>query len=169
VNGGSLTDLANRLDYSALYTGTRGKLASNIGFTLGLGLGVAAVAIGMPQVQTLYAPLALVAVFILAALFLLPFDMEADTAGYKTLVLTNMHESPDVQAKQAREAIAKQFKLSPRETDVLGGLMKGRNAKYISEKLYISESTVKTHISNVYRKVGVHSQQELLDTIEKLR
>ena len=34
------------------------------------------------------------------------------------------------------------------------------------DKFYISQSTAKTHIYNIYRKFGVHSRQELLDFIE---
>jgi len=49
---------------------------------------------------------------------------------------------------------------------VFSYLDKGRNAKHVAEKLFISESTAKTHISNIYRKLGVHSQQELLDTLD---
>ena len=43
-----------------------------------------------------------------------------------------------------------------------------RKPKHAAEKLFLSESTVKTHISNIYRKTGVHSQQELLDKLDKM-
>lgn len=168
INGGSLTNLANQMGYSAQYTGTRGKLSANVGFALGLGLGVCAVSFSAPTIQGMYIPLALVAAFILSALFLLPFDGESSAVGYKTLAFVDMHELPDDGLQAACEKATKQFKLSPRESEVLGILVKGRNAKHIAEKLYISESTVKTHISNIYRKLGVHSQQELLDAIEEL-
>ena len=168
INGGSLTDRANRQGFSALYTGSRGKLAANIGFTLGIALGVMVAVIGATVVTKTYAPLALVAAFIMTSLFLLPSDAESSNAGFKTLALVDMHESRDATMDKVCQNVAKQFKLSPRETEVLGILVKGRNAKYISEKLFISESTAKTHISNVYRKTGVHSQQELLDAIENM-
>ena len=35
-----------------------------------------------------------------------------------------------------------------------------------SAELTITEETVKSHISNIYRKLGVHTQQELLDKVE---
>ena len=166
VNGGSLTDLAHRFDFSAQYTFSRGKLAANIGFTLGLACGITVVGAGMAVVQNVYVPLALVAVFILSALFLLPFDSESTAAGYKTLALIEMHESSNASLQKGCESIAKRYKLSPRETEVLEILVRGRNAKHISEKLYISESTAKTHISKIYRKLGIHSQQELLDVLD---
>ena len=45
----------------------------------------------------------------------------------------------------------------------------GRNAKAIAEKLFISESTTKTHMSNIYRKASVHSQQELIALLDQER
>lgn len=56
--------------------------------------------------------------------------------------------------------------LSPRETEVFMLMAKGRNAEYIQGALTISNYTAKTHISNIYRKVGVHSLQELIDAVE---
>ena len=55
---------------------------------------------------------------------------------------------------------------SPRERDVFMILVRGRNCAYIANELHIAESTVKSHIKSIYRKAGVHSQQELLDTID---
>ena len=34
------------------------------------------------------------------------------------------------------------------------------------ETLVVSYNTVKTHVSHVYAKLGVHSQQELIDIVE---
>ena len=166
MNGGSLTDLANHHDFSMLYSSTRGKLPANIGFTLGLALGITAIGANIPDLARLYIPLLLVALFILTALFFLPFDNESKTAGYHTLALVDLHESQADTLNKTCESIAARFKLSPRESEVLTYLVRGRNAKHIAEKLYLSESTVKTHISNIYRKVGVHSQQELLDALD---
>lgn len=57
--------------------------------------------------------------------------------------------------------------LSPRESEVFMLMAKGRNAEYIQGALTISNYTAKTHIANIYRKVGVHSLQELIDTVEQ--
>ncbi len=58
--------------------------------------------------------------------------------------------------------------LSSRQREVLKYLSRGRNASYIAETLYISESTVKVHIYSIYKKAGIHSVQELIDAIESL-
>lgn len=59
--------------------------------------------------------------------------------------------------------MSQQYGLSPRESEVLYFLVKGRNARHIEGQLFISNRTVKTHINHIYRKVGVHTQQELID------
>lgn len=64
------------------------------------------------------------------------------------------------------ETIANTFLLSNRETEVLFFLAKGHNAAYIQEKLYISEGTAKTHIRHIYRKLDVHTQQDLMRMVE---
>jgi len=58
--------------------------------------------------------------------------------------------------------------LSERQTEVLLLLAKGRNSRYIEQELNISSSTAKTHIYNIYQKVGVHTRQELISRIEKI-
>ncbi len=53
------------------------------------------------------------------------------------------------------------YQLSNRERDVARLLAKGKTYKDISEELYISLPTVKTHSSNIYRKCKVTSRHEL--------
>ena len=66
------------------------------------------------------------------------------------------------------ETACDRYKLSPREREVLRILLKGRDAKYIMDQFYISQSTAKTHIYNIYRKFGIHSRQDLYDFIEDI-
>ncbi len=58
------------------------------------------------------------------------------------------------------------YGLSPRESEVFDLLARGRNAKIIQEELCVSASTAKTHIYRIYRKMGINSQQLLIDTVE---
>lgn len=67
------------------------------------------------------------------------------------------------------EAISDEFLLSRRESEVLFLLAKGHNAAFIQEKLCISRSTAKTHISHIYRKLDIHTQQELLGMLDAAR
>lgn len=65
------------------------------------------------------------------------------------------------------EEIADRYLLSRRETEVMFLLAKGHNAAYIQDKLCISKSTAKTHINHIYRKLDIHTQQELLNMVEE--
>lgn len=68
--------------------------------------------------------------------------------------------------RQKVEAVCEKYRLSPREREVMRILLKGRDAKYIMDTFYISQSTAKTHIYNIYRKLDVHSRQELMDLVD---
>lgn len=62
---------------------------------------------------------------------------------------------------------SKEHGLTQRETEVLELLLQGRNAERIAQTLVISRHTAKTHIYNIYRKVGSTSQQELIDLFQE--
>ncbi|MEE0706142.1 MAG: helix-turn-helix transcriptional regulator [Adlercreutzia sp.] len=64
------------------------------------------------------------------------------------------------------EKIAEVFGLTPRESELLVLLGRGHGYAYIAETLYISETTVRTHARNIYRKLGISSQEELLALID---
>lgn len=66
----------------------------------------------------------------------------------------------------ACEEIAEKGGLTPREREVFILLAKGRNGPSIERELVISGHTVKTHTLSIYRKLGVHSAQELIDLVE---
>jgi two-component system, NarL family, nitrate/nitrite response regulator NarL len=54
-----------------------------------------------------------------------------------------------------RRAQATQEALSAREREILGLLAEGASAPDIARRLYLSPATVKTHLHNVYEKLGV--------------
>lgn len=63
--------------------------------------------------------------------------------------------------------LAREYRLTSRETDVLRLLARGRNAAYIQQELALTHSTVKSYVADVYRKPNVHSHQELIDLVER--
>ena len=65
--------------------------------------------------------------------------------------------------------IASDYQLTVREREICEYLSRGRNKRYISEQLDVAEETVKTHMGNLYRKLLVHSQQEIIDLVEAER
>jgi DNA-binding NarL/FixJ family response regulator len=50
--------------------------------------------------------------------------------------------------------------LTPREKQVLTGLVEGNSFKVIADANFISIETVRFHFRNIYRKLHVHSQSE---------
>lgn len=76
------------------------------------------------------------------------------------------HESIGDHIARCHCQIAQEHELSPRETDVFLLLAQGRSRPYISTALYLSDGTVKTHISHIYKKFGVHTREELLTTVQ---
>ena len=52
--------------------------------------------------------------------------------------------------------------LSRRQSEILRRLLRGQRVPRIARELYLSESTIRNHLSVIYRKLGVHSQAELL-------
>lgn len=65
------------------------------------------------------------------------------------------------------EALAESKSLTVREVEIIKYLMHGRSVNSIAGQLILSPHTVKTHVRNVYNKVGVTSRQELLDILEQ--
>ena len=55
--------------------------------------------------------------------------------------------------------------LSARELDVLTRLLAGYRVPAIAKVLFISQSTVRNHLSAIFRKLNVESQQELIDLL----
>ena len=58
--------------------------------------------------------------------------------------------------------------LSPRKREVLALLADGLAVAQISRRLYISESTAKTHISKLYEKLGAGNRAQALMTAMRL-
>lgn len=69
--------------------------------------------------------------------------------------------------EQASAEIATEYGLSKREAEVFSFLAKGRDTAYIKTELFISSGTVCSHRDRIYRKLGIHSKQELLDLVEE--
>ena len=62
--------------------------------------------------------------------------------------------------------VAERYALSAREPEVMTLAAKGRTTQRIQEALGISTGTVNTHLAHVYKKLGVHDRQEMLDLID---
>ncbi|WP_302391901.1 helix-turn-helix transcriptional regulator [Eggerthella sinensis] len=64
--------------------------------------------------------------------------------------------------------VAEEAGLTKRERDILLVLARGRDVPSIAKQLFISENTVRSHSKSIYRKLKIHSKQELLDLLERV-
>ena len=67
---------------------------------------------------------------------------------------------------QSCKKVALEHGLTPRETEVFILLAKGRNAEFIEKELVVSHSTARSHIYNIYKKLGISSHQVLINMVE---
>jgi DNA-binding NarL/FixJ family response regulator len=67
-----------------------------------------------------------------------------------------------------RRMSAESTRLSTREHDVLLLLADGENAATIGQLLYMSESTVKSHIARIYQKLGAQNRAQALVTAMRI-
>lgn len=68
-----------------------------------------------------------------------------------------------LEARCAR--VARERDLTRREEEILVLLLQGRTRSEIARELYVSGDTVKTHIRNLYRKLGVAGKGDLVDKL----
>ena len=59
------------------------------------------------------------------------------------------------------------FGLSEREVSIVVELLRGMGVATIADSLRISQNTVKSHMNRIYKKMGVHSREELAMAVEK--
>jgi DNA-binding NarL/FixJ family response regulator len=71
-------------------------------------------------------------------------------------------------AAMLRRASDDRPRLSEREQEVLGLLADGLGTGAIAGKLYMSESTAKTHIARIYQKLGATNRAQALVTAMRL-
>ena len=59
-------------------------------------------------------------------------------------------------------------RLTPRESEVLALAAEGLTVQGISARLYVSEATTRSHLSGIYRKLGVTSRSQAVLAAERL-
>ena len=47
-------------------------------------------------------------------------------------------------------------------------MIRGRSRASIAEELVVSQNTIKTHMTHIYRKCGVGSREELVKLVESM-
>ncbi|WP_180326626.1 response regulator transcription factor [Raoultibacter phocaeensis] len=161
----------------ALWAGEGGGIALAKRFVLGLFVLVGAESLGSViglrvvsaagDSSSALAVVSLVVVYLLLMAGIFSFDRSGAAVGAASRKRAST-ELRDASRSEDRsyDEWASRYRLSARETEVFELLARGRNRVYISKELYISDNTTRTHMKNIYRKLGVHSQQELIDLLE---
>lgn len=110
-----------------------------------------------------------------AGMALLPLDVATFVVGILLILLVNsfsLHstwEFLDVPRDDATDALdercaqlAQAYELTQAEADVMRYLCRGRSKKYIAAELAMSEDSVRYHAKRLYRKLDVHTREELM-------
>lgn len=59
--------------------------------------------------------------------------------------------------------------LTSRQWEIIARLMRGQRVRAIADALFLSQSTVRNHLTSIFRRFGVHSQSELLEKLRENR
>jgi two-component system, NarL family, response regulator LiaR len=89
-------------------------------------------------------------------------DAEELSRAIKAAAEGRVHLAPEATARLLREVRAPENPeaLTDRETEVLKLLARGKANKQIAGNLYVSEKTVKAHVSSILMKLGVQSRTQ---------
>ncbi len=74
----------------------------------------------------------------------------------------NMKMDFDDFISQKVDKVAKEKGLTNREKEILTMLAKGQTVQEICLKFVIAQGTIKTHIANIYKKLGINKRAELM-------
>lgn len=103
----------------------------------------------------------------LVAVFFTALGVWVATQLSKTKVKTVIVTQPEDFILNETEL--QKLNLSSREYEVLQLLTKGHSNAQIAETLFLSLSTIKTHVSNLYLKMDVKSRTQALEKAKRLK
>lgn len=175
----ALADVARHSTYRAITVFAAGWVAYSLPFALGKIVGPALQTFGQgaPMVMAV-----IVWVLVIVTMFCLDESSagnhliftelndggEEDTPAKRMGVMQqalNEQETADTLSARCK-TVAAEYRLTPREHEILELLARGRSKAYIADAFFISENTVRGHAKRLYAKLEVHSKQELVDLVE---
>ena len=112
----------------------------------------------------------LVVIMVVAATMIL-FSEKELSSRWGVVLLSNPENSVEHAVVKKQELgnrchkLAQDFGLSPREEEVLLLLAQRKTVGSIEKELFIANGTAKTHIRHIYRKLDIHSRDELTDLL----
>ena len=145
--------------------------ASSLGLTAGVAIGNALFAsIANGYVVLMVVTLAIMYVmFVALTVALVTRGWRGEPIANATMPASSPAEKPASEADSHTSAseIASLYGLSEREVEVMGYLSKGRGVSFTAEQLGLSQNTVKAYAKSLYKKLDVHSREELIDLVDE--
>lgn len=75
-------------------------------------------------------------------------------------IQTEDQRKAEAEYRRHYEHLVEQARLSGREQEVLGYVLRGSTMRFTAINMGLSENTVKTHVQSIYKKLGIHGRQE---------
>lgn len=158
-------DITVRVPAPAFATAALGAAADAGGVAVGSAFAQLLIAgMGLEGQHVYDLSLVIVGVLIIVTVFLLS---ESKLESLWGVLPEGQAASDAVRAEEADgcQRAAERHGLTPRETEVLEYLVRGKSAADIADELTISKSTVLTHTKRIYAKFDVHSRVELMNAV----
>lgn len=95
--------------------------------------------------------------------------VQADTADLDTIQASENETSTpqySAQKKIGVQEFAMTYALTRRKTEITQLIIQGKSNAMIAGELFISETTVKKHVSNIFEKTGVSRREELMVRVQ---
>ncbi len=102
-----------------------------------------------------------IAVLIVTAVFFAPLIL------LFALYCSKLYSPSNFSPEKRLTLFAERYALTARESEVLQCLSEGLSDDEISDRCYISKSTVRFHISNILKKTGCHTRVEVVRALNK--
>lgn len=168
-----LENMANKLGVDTVAMVASGRFPPLLGLGFGIGLSAALRIVMLPSLA-MVVPCCLL-VLIVFSYAMLPFNQGNPMSsgivrdldeGIVPLFLNPGDEDSEQSFNRECDRMASEYGLSPREEEVFHLLARGYSTPIIAERLFISNSTVKTHCFRIYQKLGVHSRQDIIGLMQ---
>jgi LuxR family maltose regulon positive regulatory protein len=107
----------------------------------------------------------------LLALVLHTSNLTAETRSFVSQILRALGdgEAPQPLPEAELAALSTAASITPREQEVLQLVSAGLSNREIATRFMLAESTVKTHLKNIYRKLGVNSRTQAVAQARALK
>jgi DNA-binding CsgD family transcriptional regulator len=111
-------------------------------------------------------------VLVVALILLVPYALRRESSLYmhfNTVDSALAAGNLEVNESWLCESFGNVHQLTKREIGILFLHVRGYSPTDIAQELFIAEGTVRAHYNNIYRKIPVHSKEELNEALEEYR